>query len=62
MKAKITARYWDSDLKTRFGSFDSIHTLPDDTETFLREVVPFGRFEVKINGDLLEIEFHNDYD
>ena len=62
MKAKITARWWNSELESKFGSFGSTHTLPDDTETFLREVIPFGRFEVKINGDLLEIEFHNDYD
>jgi hypothetical protein len=62
MKAKVTARYWDSELQSRFGSFDSIHNFPNDTETFLKEVMKFGRFETKLEGDLLTLEFQNDYD
>lgn len=62
MKAKVTARYWDSELQTRFGSFDSIHNFSNDTETFLKEVMKFGRFETKLEGDLLTLEFQNDYD
>jgi len=62
MKAKVTARYWDSELQSRFGSFDSIHSFSNDTETFLKEVMKFGRFETKLEGDLLTLEFQNDYD
>jgi len=62
MKAKVTARYWDSELQTRFGSFDSIHNFSNDTETFLKEVMKFGRFEPQMEGDLLTLEFQNDYD
>ena len=62
MKAKITARYWDSWLESRFGSFGSTHDLPNDTETFLKEVMKFGRFETKLEGDLLILDFQNTYD
>lgn len=62
MKAKITARYWDSWLESRFGSFGSTHDLPNDTETFLKEVMKFGRFEPQMEGDLLTLEFQNTYD
>ena len=62
MKAKVTARYWDSELQSRFGSYGSTHDLPNDTETFLKEVMKFGRFETKLEGDLLTLEFQNTYD
>ena len=64
MKAKIKARWWSKDLQEKFGEFGSVHDLPDDTETFVCEIViPFGRVELaKIDRDLIQIEFQNDYD
>ena len=63
MKAKITARWWNEDLQKKFGESGSVHNLPLDTETFMKEIViPFGRFEVIPGGDTLKIEFQNDYD
>jgi len=64
MKAKIKARWWNEGFKAKFGEYGSIHNLPLDTETFMLEIgIPFGRFEAKkIQDDLLELEFQNDYD
>ena len=64
MKAKVTAWHWDKDLQEKFGERGSVYDFPKDTETFMKEfVVPFGRVAVlQISGDLLEIEFQNDYD
>lgn len=62
MNAKITARWWNEDFKTRFGEQGSIHEFPNDTETFLKEMIPFGRFEIQMYNGLLELEFQNDYD
>ena len=39
--------------------------LPDSTEEALCALAKFGRFETTLPekpGDLLELEFHNDYD
>ena len=62
MKAKVTARWWNSELESKFGPFGSTYDFPNDTETFLKEVKEFGRFEIKMEGDPLIIEFHNEYD
>ena len=62
MKAKIKARWWNENFKNRFGEFGSVHDFPNDTETFLKEVVPFGRFKIKMIDGLFEFDFHNDYD
>ena len=62
MKAKIKARWWNTDLQEKFGEFGSIHDFPNDIETFLKEIIPFGRFEVQMYDGLMELEFHNDYD
>jgi hypothetical protein len=63
MKAKIKARWWNTDFQKKFGEFGSVHNLPLDTETFMLEIgIPFGRFEVQMYDELMELEFHNDYD
>lgn len=64
MKARVIARWWNKDLQEKFGEYGSVHDLPDDTETFVKEIaIPFGRVELaKINHGLIQIEFQNDYD
>jgi hypothetical protein len=62
MKAKIKARWWNADFQKKFGEFGSVHDFPNDTETFLKGIIPFGRFEVQMYDGLMELEFHNDYD
>jgi hypothetical protein len=63
MKVRIISRYWNDDLKKKFGEEGSIHNLPDDTETFIREfAIPFGRFAIRSRNGELELEFQNDYD
>jgi len=63
MKARVIARWWNTDFQKRFGEFGSVHDLPDDTETFVKEIViPFGRFEARMYDGTFQIEFQNDYD
>ena len=49
-------------INSRHGEIGSVHDFPNDTETFLKEIIPFGRFEVQMYDGLMELEFHNDYD
>lgn len=65
MKARVTARWWDEELRAHFGECGSIHHFPDDLQTFMvRYAIPFGRFQVHQEepDGTLTIEFQNDYD
>ena len=60
MKVRIKSRYWDNDLKEKFGEEGSIHNLPDDTQTFIKEfAIPFGRFAIRSHNGELELEFQD---
>ena len=67
MKAVICARNWTRELQECFGDKEGEVDLPDDTDSFLKVLSRFGRFEFNlsesdIEPDVWVIEFHNDYD
>ena len=59
----VSARWWNDDLKSRFGDEYSRHLLTD--EEVINSIIQNYRAEIKINendGSVRDLMFHNDYD
>lgn len=58
----VSARWWNDELKNRFGEQYSEHYLSDEEVIFV--IIRYGRASITVpeNKGFRNIEFQNDYD